>query len=209
MNGPVTIVAGGWSASQFDLSKLPGTVIGVNDAALLIPHVDVIVSMDRLWAENRMDKLRGLRKPTWLRKRTLMNIDLTGCPWVTPFENDHQSTTLCDSPGTLNGTHSGFCALNLAYQMRPSLLYLVGFDMARGPQGETHWFPQYPWSVSSTGAARLAVWSGQFHGAAQQLREAGIRTYIATRDLGPLPYTHARLPFPQITRRALEAACAS
>jgi len=209
VNGPITIVAGGWSASQFDLGKLPGTIIGVNDAGLLVPHVDVIVSMDRLWAENRMDQLRGLRKPTWLRRRTLMNIDLTGCPWVTPFENDHQSTELCDTPGTLNGTHSGFCALNLAYQMRPRTLYLVGFDMARGPKGEAHWFPPYPWSASSTGAARLDVWAKQFDGAAAQLREAGIQTFIATKGLGPLPYPKPHLPFPQITRRALEAVCAS
>lgn len=202
MNGPITIVAGGWSASQFDLGKLPGTVIGVNDAGLLVPHVAIILSMDRLWAENRMDQLRGLRKPTWLRRSTLKNIDLIGCPWVTPFENDHQSTTLCDLPGTLNGTHSGFCALNLAYQLKPCDLYLVGFDMARGPKGEAHWFPPYPWSASSTGAARLAVWSNQFQGAALQLKAAGIRTFIATIGF-------AHLPFPRIGRKALEAACAS
>ena len=204
MNGPITIVAGGWSASQFDLEKLPGTVIGVNDAGLLVPHVDIIVSMDRLWAENRIDQLRGLRKPTWLRKRTLMNIDLTGClSWITPFENDHQSTVLSDQPGTLNGTHSGFCALNLAYQLKPCDLYLVGFDMARGPKGEAHWFPPYAWSVNSTGAARLAVWAQQFEGAAKQLTYAGIRTFIATTGVPVL------LPFARISRKGLEAACAS
>lgn len=202
MNGPITIVAGGWSASRFDLAKLPGTIIGVNDAALLIPHVDIIVSMDRLWAENRVDKLRALRKPTWLRRKALTNIDLTACPWVTPFENDHESTELSDVPGTLNGTHSGFCALNLAYQLRPCDLYLVGFDMARGPKGEAHWFPQYPWSVNSTGAARLAVWANQFEGAALKLHAAGIRTCIATGGF-------AQLPFPRIGRKALEAACPS
>lgn len=204
MNGPITIVAGGWSASQFDLAKLPGTIIGVNDAGLLLPHVDIIVSMDRLWAENRFDQLRGLRKPTWLRRKTLMNIDLAGCPWVTPFENDHTSIVLAEDPGTLNGTHSGFCALNLAYQLRPVDLYLVGFDMARGPKGQAHWFKPYPWSENSTGAARLAVWANQFDGAALQLHEAGIRTFIATT--GGIP---VYLPFARINRKGLEAACAS
>jgi hypothetical protein len=196
----VTVIAGGWSASQFDLAKLPGTVIGVNDAGLLAPRVDILVSMDRLWAENRFDRLRGLRKPTWLRRKTLINIDLTGCRWVTPFENDHTSTVLSDEPGTLNGTHSGFCALNLAYQLRPRDLYLVGFDMRRGPQGEAHWFPQYPWSENSTGAARLQVWAEQFEGAAKKLHAAGIRTHLATPQL-------TDLPFPRIRRAALEAAC--
>jgi hypothetical protein len=205
VNGPVTVVAGGWSASRFDLSKLPGTVIGVNDAGLLVPHVDIIVSMDRLWAEHRFDRLRGLRKPTWLRRRTLMNIDLEGCTFVTPFENDHTSTVLSEVPGTLNGTHSGFCALNLAYQLKPCELYLVGFDMQRGPKGEAHWFPPYPWSATSTGAARLAVWAGQFEGAALQLHAAGIRTFIATTGgTGPV-----HLPFAPISRIGLEAACAN
>jgi hypothetical protein len=207
VNGPITIVAGGWSASQFDLGRLPGTIIGVNDAGLLLPHVDLIVSMDRLWAENRFDQLRGLRKPTWLRRKTLINIDLTGCPWVTPFENDHTSTVLADEPGTLNGTHSGFCALNLAYQLKPVALYLVGFDMQRGPKGQAHWFPPYPWSASSTGSARLAVWTNQFAGAAAQLKRAGIRTYVAHYVL-----SSTILPFERINRATLEAraaACAS
>lgn len=204
MNGPITIVAGGWSASQFNLEKLPGTVIGVNDAGLLAPHVDIIVSMDRLWAEHRFEQLRALHKPTWLRRKTLMNIDPTGCPWVTPFENDHTSTTLSETPGTLNGTHSGFCALNLAFQLRPVDLYLVGFDMQRGPKGQPHWFPAYPWSETSTGAARLAVWARQFEGAALQLHARGIRVCIATT--GGMPVL---LPFPRISRKGLEAACES
>ena len=201
MNGPITIVAGGWSASQFDLSKLPGTVIGVNDAGLLLPHVDIIVSMDRLWAEFRFDQLRGRRKPTWLRRKTLINLDVSDAPWVTPFENDHTSTILSEVPGTLNGTHSGFCALNLAYQLRPCELYLVGFDMQRGPKGQAHWFPPYPWSGHSTGIARLAVWSTQFEGAALKLRAAGIRTFVATT--GGMT---VHLPFPRINRVGLEAA---
>lgn len=207
MNGPITIVAGGWSASQFDLSKLPGTIIGVNDAGLLLPHVDIIVSMDRLWAEYRFDRLRGMRKPTWLRRKTLTNIDLEGCSWVTPFENDHASTVLSEEPGTLNGTHSGFCALNLAYQLRPVALYLVGFDMQRGPKGEAHWFKPYPWSPTSTGAARLQVWAQQFEGAAKQLKRAGIRTYVAHYVLST-----TILPFERINRATLEqraAACVS
>ena len=203
MNGPITVVAGGWSASQFNLARLPGTVIAVNDAGLLLPHVDIIVSMDRLWAEYRFERLRGIRKQTWLRRKTLINVDIRGCPWVTPYDCDHTSTTLSEEPGRLNGTHSGFCALNLAYQLKPAQLFLVGFDMRRGPKGEAHWFPQYPWvDKHATGAGRFAEWAKQFEGAAEQLKRAGIATFLATT----LPID---LPFPAITRGQLEAQCAS
>lgn len=205
MNGPITIVAGGWSASQFDLRKLPGTLIGVNDAAVLMPRVDLIVSMDRLWAEHRFEQLRRLGKPTWLRRKTLMNIDTRNCPWLTPFDNDHTSTVLSEEPGRLNGTHSGFCALNLAYQLRPTALYLVGFDMARGPRGEAHWFPPYSWSLQSTGSGRLALWARQFEGAAGRFSAEGIRVFLASS----LSTAHGSpLPFARINRTDLEAACA-
>jgi hypothetical protein len=51
-----------------------------------------------------------------------------------------------DQVGVLNGTNSGLCGFNLAYQMRPKQILLFGFDMKRGPNGEAHWFPDYPWA---------------------------------------------------------------
>lgn len=175
----ITILAGGWSASLVNLEKLPGTVIAVNDAAVHAPHCDIVVSMDRLWAEHRIDWVRGQQKQTWLRASTLKNVWVDDSPWVIPFANDHTSTMLSEKPRTLNGTHSGFCALNLAYHLRPQSLYLVGFDMARGPKDEAHWFPQYPWvSKHATGRSLLAEWAKQFDTAARQLARAHISVYL-------------------------------
>ncbi len=97
---------------------------------------------------------------------------------MTLFANDHRSTVLSDEAGRLNGTHSGFCALNLAYQMRPLELYLIGFDMRRGPNGEHHWYPDYFWSKNATGAGRLMEWAAQFETAARQLAAAGISVFL-------------------------------
>lgn len=175
----VTVLAGGWSASQCDLERLPGIVIGVNDAGLLAPRVDRIVSMDRLWTEHRFDQLEALGKPSHIRRCALINLDNALCNWLQPFYCDHNSITLSDSADTLNGTHSGFCALNLAYQLRPLELLLVGFDLKRGPKDEAHWFPQYPWvqgHASSRG--KLTAWSQQFAVAGRQLAKAGIKASI-------------------------------
>jgi len=174
----ITILAGGFSASRVDLKKLPGFVIAVNDSAIYAPRIDAIVSMDRLWAENRFAQVSKFGKPIYLRSSTVRNIpaeDVSLC--VTLFDNDHKATALSDVPGRLDGTHSGFCALNLAFQMCPERLYLVGFDMALGPKGQRHWFPDYPWSNGGgSSGGKLAEWAGQFRTAAAQLANAGIQT---------------------------------
>lgn len=193
--GVITVLAGGWSASRFDLRKLPGYVIAVNDAAIYSPRVDAVVSMDRIWAEHRYAQIAKLNVPIYLRRSTIRNFTVDAS--VTAFENDHRSTLLTDEPGTLNGTHSGFCALNLAYQMRPADLYLVGFDMQLGPRGERHWYPPYPWkSGGGSSAGKLAEWGSQFQLAASQLRVAGINTYLASQP--------AWSPFAAVSRETLE-----
>ncbi len=208
MKESITIIAGGWSASRVNLRRLPGYVIAVNDAAIYAPRVDAIVSMDRLWMEHRFAQVSKFGKPIWLRSQAVkgdlravlanpLHLDSMD---VELFDCDHESTTLSDERGRLNGTHSGFCALNLAYQMRPKRLYLVGFDMRRGPRGEAHWYPPYPWSANSTGAKRLDEWSLQFAQAAQQLADAKIITRIASPEV-------MRLPFLPISPDQLEIEC--
>lgn len=200
----ISILAGGWSASLFDLRKLPGTVIAVNDSAMYAPRWDILVSMDRLWGLNRGEWLQRQAKPLWLRRSAMARYHWTlKSQHVTLFENDHAATDLSDEPGRLNGTHSGFCALNLAYQMRPKELFLVGFDMARGPKGEAHWFPQYPWvEKHATSVGRFAQWADQFAIAAQQLAAAGIAVHLCGK--------HSAVPsWKRIGRSELEQACAA
>jgi hypothetical protein len=201
----ITVLAGGWSASCLDLRKLPGTVIGVNDSALYAPRVDIAVSMDRLWAEARYPTMVKMGKPLWLRKSTLRNLDRLPEEILRPYECDHTSTVLSDERGHLNGTHSGFCALNLAYQMRPTEIYLAGFDMHRGPRGEAHWFPQYHWvnKAHATSVGRLAEWAGQFAGAARQCLEAGISVYLIRGSAAVPPIAG----FSVIDRKQMEAQC--
>lgn len=200
----VTILAGGWSASSFDLRKLPGKVIAVNDSAYYAPRWDICVSMDRMWGMHRQDWIcRQSAKRFFLRRNALERYGWKDHPHVTLFENDHESIVLSDDKNRFNGTHSGFCALNLAYKMRPADLYLVGFDMARGPRDEAHWFPQYSWvSKHATGVGRLAEWSKQFEIAARQLKEARIRVHLCGAN-------SAIRTWKQTGREGLDQACAA
>lgn len=177
----VTIIAGGWTAKFVDLRRAPGFVIAVNDAALYAPRWDAALSMDRLWFENRHEQVLKAGKPLYMRESAIKSRGEHAV--VERFACDHKSTKMAElaPEGTrhLNGTHSGFCALNLAYQMRPEELFLVGFDMSLGPKGERHWFPDYPWSNGGgSGAGKLAEWAVQFRVAAEQLRAARIATHL-------------------------------
>ncbi len=178
----ISILAGGWSAAHIDKSRLPGLVIAVNDAAVHAPKVDVVVSMDRLWAENRFGWLRDNHSPkiAWLRRSACKNIPTAD--WVEVFENDHNSTDFAEDRGTLNGTNSGFCALNLAYQLRPDRIILFGFDMNRSPEGLPYWFPDYPWAKpgGSTSGGKYKAWASQFEAAARAFKDAGIEVLNAS-----------------------------
>lgn len=169
----VTVLGGGWSAAEIDKDKLPGFVIGINDAAILA-RCDAAVSMDRLWAEHRQEKLRASGVVTWLRRAAVKNFE--GWSGLFIFDCDHTTSKFSDEPGVLNGTNSGGCGVNLAFQMRPKRINLVGFDMGRSPSGDAYWYAPYPWSrpQGGTGDARYAEWSKQFAEPMQQCERIGI-----------------------------------
>lgn len=185
----VSVVGGGWSLGNLsakDRARIPGLKICVNDAAMEL-QADMIVSMDRLWAENRILKLCAMARPTWLRASTMKNLgDTLACfhdiSWLHAFDNDHQSAVMSDDPARLNGTNSGLCALNLAYQQHPKRIILWGFDMGRSPAGAAYWYPPYPWAKpgGGTGAGRYAEWAAQFAPAAKACASAGIEVVNAS-----------------------------
>lgn len=181
----ITLVAGGPSAADFDLAHLPGTIIGVNDAALLLPRCDLAVSMDRLWCENRIGAVLHKGIPGFFRKSACVNIpELQRSSKFTLFDCDWRVSTLSNfvETGRLDGSHSGLCALSLAYSMKPATLYLVGFDLRRDENGPAHWFPEYPWVASNRQKRpKLNRWAQDMKTPARQLAKAGIKVYLAGR----------------------------
>jgi hypothetical protein len=175
----VSIVAGGWSVGAVDLARIPGTIIGINDAALHLPRCDIAVSMDRLWTEYRYEALRAMMKPAHIRRSALQKRP-DKWPWLNSFECDHTTAGLSDQRGVLNGPNSGHCGINLGYQMRPKQILLFGFDMKRGPNGEPYWYPPYPWSArGATSPGKYADWSKHLASAIRQCAAAGIEVLFA------------------------------
>lgn len=150
------VIGGGWSAGQFDaLDDLVsyGHVIGVNDSGLLVDCHEAL-TMDRLWFENRWPLLRqkvayGHHMNMWVREKCDCNVErkdplLDDWRTFTHFNKPYPST----DPGTLHGGNSGTCAINLAFQRMQAgdNLFLIGFDMCRGPEDQPYWYKPYPWT---------------------------------------------------------------
>lgn len=180
--GDITIVGGGWSVRDISLHHLCGQTIGVNDAAVHLPAVDIVVSMDRLWTEHRWSWLCRRSAETWLRASAVQNLDVTrevAAGWLHIFDCNHESTEFSSVTARLNGTNSGMCALNLAWQKRPSCVYLLGFDMCRDSKGRASWHPPYPWAQPSgaTSNRKYAEWAKQFDDAALRFASIGCEVW--------------------------------
>lgn len=173
----VVVIGGGWSVTQTPLLSTDlrpyALVIGVNDAAIHA-RVHVAITMDRLWLENRAETLAFMNMPVHFRAGICKRIPETHNG--VPFKNNN---SMCEGmsaePGTLFGNNSGACALNLAFKQGAPNVYLLGFDMQNGPQGQKHWYPPYPWSEGGGSSdGKLVQWSKEFAHFAQHFKQEGV-----------------------------------
>lgn len=177
----VIVLAGGASVMEYDLRHIHerGYLIGVNDAAIFT-HVDVAFTMDRLWLEGRQLMLKILNPPeVYYRKGTPKNFDPPQ-RWVAYTHADADPTVMTSEMGKYNGSNSGTCALNLAYQRAQRRVFMLGFDMQRGPRGEKHWYPDYPWAAdekSGTKKGTYRDWTEEFAVIHTQFLAKGLKVY--------------------------------
>jgi hypothetical protein len=181
MKGDIIVLAGGASVRAYNLRGLHthGELIAVNDSALYT-QCDVALTMDRVWLEWRRDMLRLLDPPSiWYRKGTDKNISVP--KYWHAFEHDGAAATeMTLKAWKLNGSNSGTCAVNLAFQnVRPGgRVFLLGFDMQRGEDGAKHWYPDYSWAENrGTAKSTYETWAHEFRAIAKQFRRAEIEIY--------------------------------
>lgn len=180
----IVVIGGGWSVGQYDMKALctrlnRSVSIGVNDAALLVPDCDYALSMDRLWTEGRWPQVQDLfaHDQVYIRKGVVKNFVLP--PGVNQFEHINDGFTLASEPDKLNGSNSGTCAINLAWQWARrdnfAKVFLLGFDMQSGPNGEHHWYPNYPWRPNgATKKGNFNQWAREFWAINEKFKTFGI-----------------------------------
>lgn len=188
--GIVSIVACGPSALKCGAARAPGFVIAVNDAYQHVRH-DAVLSMDGRWAKHRVrsDFLGPDGPPLFVRESAWLHVPdwellrQPEAPRVHVFACDHTSAEFAEPPDAgarLNGKNSGYCALNLAYQMRPKTLYLFGFDHSGG-----HFHPESEWRQRGEGCAntprKFADWSTDCYIARSYFDDAGVHVINTNR----------------------------
>lgn len=183
MVSSVILLASGPSVREYNLRDLDqrGNLIALNGAALYVKPAAAL-TMDRLVAEFccPLWKIQGVPS-VWIRKGITQNFDPATLSRYMQFEHDGDDPThMTPFHGRLNGSNSGTCALNLAFQVKPERVFLLGYDMQRGelPLNLPYWHPPYAWNTA--GAAKngkLAEWAREFDIIAQQFKKAGIEVF--------------------------------
>lgn len=129
----VSIFGGGPSAADLDTRKLPGLVIGVNDAGLLKP-CDIWFTLDHNYALEVSDRINRLPASTEahvcaLHKNWHLFEKVYTLLWrrvhtaVPPLDGQSLSSGPPGTPGC-----SGYVAINLAAALGARTIYLHGYD---------------------------------------------------------------------------------
>lgn len=170
----VIVLAGGHSVQSYNLKGLEkrGYLIGVNESFLKFPACHAGITMDRLWMEARVDQIIDSGRPFFTRHATLKNIrpKVEAATNIQAFKCE-ETHRMSENPEQINGTSSGMCGLNFALQLKPEVIYLLGFDMGR-PRGRPYWYHPYEW-VSKNGGTkdgRFRVWCDQFQELSSRLK---------------------------------------
>lgn len=182
LNDTIILLAAGPSVRQYNIRGLEerGHLIAINGAALYSkPHT--AFSMDRKASEFCYSTwcVQGVPR-IYLRACTIKSIEPG--PNVTLFQHDGPDTKMTLGENALNGSNSGTCALNLAYQLACRKGYkrafLLGFDMQRDEEARPYWFPPYEWNPSgSVKKGTYAAWAKEFDEIAVQFKEINVEVF--------------------------------
>lgn len=101
---------------------------------------------------------------------------------------------LCTRPGRIHtGLNSGYQAIGLAYMWGAARIVLLGYDMQRGPRGESHHHGDHEGGLPNLGT--LDEWVRRMVQLGIDLRDRGIDVINATRSTAIKCFE--RMPIPQ------------
>lgn len=87
---------------------------------------------------------------------------------------------LCTRPGRIHtGLNSGYQAIGLAFMWGAARIVLLGYDMQRGAQGESHWHGDHAGGLANLGT--MHEWVRRMIGLAIDLDKRGIEVVNCTR----------------------------
>ena len=167
------IVGGGPSLKGFDFNRLRGErVIAINKSYFDVPFADVMFAMDRSLIDLITSGQLGeeYRQAFEAFGGVKLWLDLSGNSYPTGVYSIPAAGafgwTASLRDGLFHGQNSGYGALNLALCLGASPIYLLGFDCAKGPEGEKHYHAGYP---HGSNPDALNIFKGAFEAGAKLL----------------------------------------
>lgn len=171
MSTDVTIVAGGPSVNNHDISALRGDIIAINYAAIVLPQATVCYFANRDWFERFEHELRvhrGRKIHGWDGTAA----QLVSKPWVESWKFVDGVLATAVKKTLCPGGHSGYAALNLAVQLGYKHVTLLGYDFLQGDVlGNFH--NTHTWTDH-----RPAQWRRSFEVLLPVVKNAGVTVHV-------------------------------
>lgn len=165
----VVIVASGPSAAQAPLetAKDRARFIAVNSSWKLSPWADILFAGDFKWWEQNAGCPEFVGLKVSIDRRAAEQF---GVLKLQGRRSDNRIEF--DDLGHIGGGNSGFNALNLAAQLGPSRILLVGYDMtlAHG----AHWHGPHPEGLKNPNSDKVGQWCRAIDAAAEAFKKRGI-----------------------------------
>jgi hypothetical protein len=173
-NGTVVCIGSGPSLTTADVDYCRGRAdgaIAINTSYQRAPWASVLYAADDRWWEwhKGAPEFKGLKyslkaaSANWPGVQVLENTGLTGLE-VQPS-------------GLRTGHDSGYQAINLAVHLGAVKILLLGYDMQRGPNGETHWHGDH----KSQHEIRYDTYRDKYPSLVEPLKRLGISVINCTR----------------------------
>jgi hypothetical protein len=150
-------------------------ILGINDAYLLAPKMDLHHACDGKWWGWHYEACRGRLKcdsTTISKNAALKYPDLK---WV---EGRPRPGLSYEATAIHTGKNSGYQAINIAVLMGAKKILLIGFDLKVSDDGRSHWFGDHPDLTRSF----YETWHPQFQTLVDPLRELGVEVINCSPD---------------------------
>lgn len=174
LGGTVVCLASGPSLTPEDvdyaLTRCAGS-IAINTTFKLAPTATALYAADWLWWQwhRGAPEFKGL-KYTLTRQATRW-------PGVQLLKKTGKEGLELKPDGLKTGRNSGFQAINLAYHFGAKRIVLLGYDMQKGPKGESHWHGNHPHHSESP----YGIFVRMFDTLVEPLKKVGVEVINCSR----------------------------
>lgn len=201
----IVCIGGGPSLTPADVDACRGRarVIAINDAYKLAPWADVLYACDGKWWgwHKQALKFPGLK--------FAIDCSSSKYPGVQCLRVEAKLGLSRHPERLCTGDNSGYQAINLAVLLGAQRILLLGYDMARGPKGQSHWFGEHPGGVNGRPPAPSPYhkFLQAFPSLVEPLKQLGVEVVNCTRKTALTVFPQRPLEEMLPAHELQEAAC--